>query len=111
MIHFASYADTMEATSATPTNPTPAKKYTGRQTRIKIVVTKKGSIEDESIEGDWLGANRARSKPNPWGTIQTNAWGFRRATTPPAQPAGQNSSAAANSLQQTAPRSFVVATI
>ena len=41
VIHFASYADTMEATSATPTNPTPAKKYTGRQTRIKLVVTKK----------------------------------------------------------------------
>ena len=29
VIHFASYADTLEATSATPTNPTPAKKYTG----------------------------------------------------------------------------------
>ena len=110
VIHFASYADTLEATSATPTNPTPAKKYTGRQTRIKIVVTKKGSIEDESIEGDWLGANSARAKPNAWG-FQTNAWGFRRATTPPAQPVGQNSSAAAASLQQTAPRSFVVATI
>ena len=110
VIHFASYADTLEATSATPTNPTPAKKYTGRQTRIKLVVTKKGSAEKESIEGDWLGANSARSKPNSWG-FQTNAWGFRRATTPPAQPVGQNSSAAAASLQQTAPRSFVVATI
>ena len=91
-------------------NPTPAKKYTGRQTRIKLVVTKKGSIEDESIEGDWLGANSARSKPNAWARSRPTR-GASASHHSPAQPAGQNSSAAAASLQQTAPRSFVVATI
>ena len=105
VIHFASYADTLEATSTTP--------LSGKSTRAARPASSsssEGIDRGRIIEGDWLGANSARGKPNAWG-FQTNSWGFRRATTPPAQPAGQNSSAAAASLQQTAPRSFVVATI